>query len=201
MGPTLTAVLLSKRHEIQRPKTCERFGSTRPLKTGSQPIGGGDSVVTTVDGTVEVGLGATCKRSPLWLRSPMAVESPATARPPTRPMMAILLAARMLTRSEIKSALSCMGVCSLKRVSSRAAPDRALLWLGTKQRYLVDRSFSELTCGEDRISAVRDRVIDHNAGWVTIWLKIWLTTLPFSRLGAFANQPSLHHRRVAKAHR
>jgi hypothetical protein len=48
---------------------------------------------------------------------------------------------------------------------------------------------------------VRDRVIDHNAGWVTIWLKIWLTTLPFSRLGAFANQPSLHHRRVAKAHR
>jgi hypothetical protein len=56
------------------------------------------------------------------------------------------------------------GRISLKRVSSRAAPDRALLWLGTKQRYLVDRSFSELTCGEDRISAVRDRVIDHHEG-------------------------------------
>jgi hypothetical protein len=95
-------------HEIQRPKTCDRFGSTRPLKTGSQPIGGGDSVVTTVD--VEVGLGATCKRSPLWLRSPMTDETPATARPTTRPMMAILLAARLLTRSEIKSTLSCMAV-------------------------------------------------------------------------------------------
>jgi hypothetical protein len=141
LGPTQTAV---RRHEIQRPRTCERFGSTRPLKTVSQPIGGGDCVVTIVDGAVGVGLGATCKRSPLWLRSPTAEESPATARPPTRPMMAILLAARLLTRSEIKSALSCMGYVSLKRVPSRAAPDRALLWLGTKQRYLVDRSFREL---------------------------------------------------------
>ena len=37
--------------------------------TGSQPIGGRDSVVTTGNGTVEVCLGASCKRSPLWLRS------------------------------------------------------------------------------------------------------------------------------------
>jgi hypothetical protein len=83
-GSHQTAVLLATPHEIQRPKTCERFGSARPLKTGSQPIGGCDSVVTTVDETVEVCLGATCKRSPLWLRSPVAAESPATARPPMR---------------------------------------------------------------------------------------------------------------------
>ena len=36
-------------HEIQRPKTCERFKSARRLKTGSQPIGGRDSIVTTAD--------------------------------------------------------------------------------------------------------------------------------------------------------
>ena len=56
-------------HERQRPKTCERFGSATPLKAGSQPTGGRDSVITTGDGTVEVCLGASCKRSPLWLRS------------------------------------------------------------------------------------------------------------------------------------
>src|SRR6185312_6266011 len=107
-------------HEIQRPKTCERLGSATRLKAGSQPIGGRDSVVTTGDGTVEVFLGASCKRSPLWLRStettsawvpreataPLTmVASPVTARQPTTPIMAIFLTARRLTRSEITSVL------------------------------------------------------------------------------------------------
>ena len=106
-------------HERQRPKTCERFGAATRLKAGSQPIGGRDSVITTGDGTVE-GLGASCKRSPLWLRStettsawvpreaPMpltALASPVTARQPTTPTMAIFLTARRLTRSKITSVL------------------------------------------------------------------------------------------------
>jgi len=107
-------------HERQRPKTCERFGSATRLKAGSQPIGGRDSVITTGDRTVELGLGASCKRSPLWLRSTETVSawvpregptpltalgSPVTARQPTTPVMAIFLTARRLTRSKIKSVL------------------------------------------------------------------------------------------------
>jgi hypothetical protein len=107
-------------HERQRPKTCERFGSATRLKAGSQPIGGRDSVITTGHGTVKVCLGASCKRSPLWLRStettsawvpreaPMpltALASPVTARQPTTPVMAIFLTARRRTRSEITPVL------------------------------------------------------------------------------------------------
>jgi hypothetical protein len=109
-----------KSHEIQRPKICERFGSAARLKAGSHPISGRDSVVTTGDGTVEVCLGTSCKRSPLWLRSTdtmsawalraapapvTAVASPVRARQPTTPITAIFLAARRLTRSETKSVL------------------------------------------------------------------------------------------------
>ena len=56
-------------HEMQRPKICERFGSATRLKVGSHPIGGRDSIVTTGGGTLEVRLGTSGKRSPLWVRS------------------------------------------------------------------------------------------------------------------------------------
>jgi hypothetical protein len=105
-------------HEIQRPKTRERLGSATRLKAGSQPIGGRGSVVTTGDGTVEVFLGASSKRSPLRLRStettsdwvPREATTPTvaslvTATQPTTPIMAIFLTARRLTRSEMTSVL------------------------------------------------------------------------------------------------
>ena len=60
----LTGVLPNT-YEIQRPKICERLGSTARLKADSHPIGGRDSVVTTDDERVEVCPGASGKRSPL----------------------------------------------------------------------------------------------------------------------------------------
>src|SRR6516225_11402712 len=65
----------SQTQEIQRPKICARFGSATRLKAGSHAIGGRDSVVTTGDETVEVCLGPTGKRSPLWVRSTETVSA------------------------------------------------------------------------------------------------------------------------------
>jgi hypothetical protein len=65
--PTLVAGRASQTHEIQRPKIYERFGSATRLKAGSHPIGGGESVVTTGDGTVGIFFGASGNRSPLWV--------------------------------------------------------------------------------------------------------------------------------------
>jgi hypothetical protein len=131
---------------MQRPKTCERFESARPLKTGSQPIGGRDSVVTTVDETVEVGLGATCKRSPLRLRSPVAAESPPTARPQTRPIMAILLAARRLTRSEIKSVLF-VSICDTPQWGTRIVSTLSCTALRLLFRPLIIVNASQIAAG------------------------------------------------------
>ena len=142
----LTLCFLATPHEMQRPKTCERFESARPLKTGSQPIGGRDSVVTTVDETVEVCLGATCKRSPLRLRSPVAAESPATARPPTRPIMAILLAARRLTRSEIKSVLF-VSICDTPQWGTRIVSTLSCTALRLLFRPLIIVNASQIAAG------------------------------------------------------
>ena len=105
--------LVAETHEIQRPKIWERFGSAARLKAGSHPIGGRDSVVTTDDETVEVCLGASGKRLPLWARStetmsawvlraapaPLtAAAKPVTARKPTTLIAAIFAAARRPTR-------------------------------------------------------------------------------------------------------
>jgi hypothetical protein len=143
---TQTLCFLATPHEMQRPKTCERFESARPLKTGSQPIGGRDSVVTTVDETVEVCLGATCKRSPLWLRSPMAAESPATARPPTRLIMAILLAARRLTRNEIKSVLFA-SICDTPQWGTRIVSTLSCTALRLLFRPLIIVNASQIAAG------------------------------------------------------
>jgi hypothetical protein len=137
---------LATPHEMQRPKTCERFESARPLKTGSQPIGGRDSVVTTVDETVEVCLGATCKRSPLRLRSPVAAESPPTARPQTRPIMAILLAARRLTRSEIKSVLF-VSICDTPQWGTRIVSTLSCTALRLLFRPLIIVNASQIAAG------------------------------------------------------
>src|SRR5215475_13618614 len=95
-------------HEMQRPKICERFGSATRLKVGSHPIGGRDSIVTTGGGTLEVRLGTSGKRSPLWVRSTETISEwvlraapaqvttaakPVTARQLTTPITAIFLAA------------------------------------------------------------------------------------------------------------
>jgi hypothetical protein len=53
--------------ETHRPKMCDRLGSATRLKADSHPIGGRDRVVTTGDDAFEACLGASGKRSPLWV--------------------------------------------------------------------------------------------------------------------------------------
>jgi hypothetical protein len=91
-------------------------------------------------------LGASCKRSPLWLRStettsawvpreaamPLtALASPVTARQPTTPVMAIFLTARRLTRSEITPVLfvSNSDTPLTGKLGWSARPSSIALWL------------------------------------------------------------------------